>query len=407
MTNGIDPGAGARQQHEGASTNGAAAGAAASTGDGDPRAAASSGDVVFEVRGALGLITLNRPRALNALTHEMITDMQVALDAWATDDRIATVAIRGAGERGLCAGGDVTAVFQAFREGHGEAEAASFFLDEYRLDRATGRFPKPYVALMDGIVLGGGVGVSAHGSHRIVTERSRVGMPETGIGLFPDVGATWLLSHVPDGVGYLMALTGTPIGPGDAIRAGLADTFVPSERLEQLLERLETERADDAIAAVRAEAPAPELAIDTGCTRRLSEAPNVPAAIAVLEAEAASVAASEAVSNSASEASSSAARVAVETIATRSPTSLKVAFAAIRGAASLPDLESALVTEYRIVRRMTAAPEFAEGVRAQLIDKDRNPAWSPATLDEVDDDAIAALFAPHEGGDLTFAGPTE
>ncbi|GGA70605.1 putative enoyl-CoA hydratase [Pseudoclavibacter endophyticus] len=347
--------------------------------------------MLFEQRGGLGLVTLNRPRAINALSHDMVVTMHRGLAAWAADDRIHAVAIRGSGDRGLCAGGDVAELATLMRTDPtaAAAEAASFFRDEYRLDRAVARYPKPYVAVMDGIVLGGGVGVSAHGSHRVVTERSKVGMPETGIGLFPDVGGTWLLSRAPQGVGVLIALTGTPVGAGDAIRAGIADAFVPSERLDRLLKLLETRSADDALVEVRAEAPSAALESEAGWTQRLGEATNAATAIAMIEA--------------AADAGSDAAAGARDVIATRSPRSLAVSFEAIRRAADLPDLETALMQEYRLMLRMVAAPDFAEGVRAQLIDKDRNPSWTPATLAEVTADDVDAVFAPLADGDLTFA----
>lgn len=356
--------------------------------------------VRFERRGALGLMTLDRPRAINALTGDMIDALAEQLADWATDDGIATVAIRGAGDRGLCAGGDVAALARLLRDDPAAAEALvnDFFRREYRLNHAISRFPKPYVALMDGIVLGGGVGVSAHGSHRVVTERTRVGMPETSIGLFPDVGGTRLLAQAPDGVGVYMGLTGLPVGPGDAIRAGLADVFVPSDRLDELLTRLETATADDAIAALRTEAPAADLAVLAGCTRRLPDSATVVEAVAVLE----QVARGTEDGAGPSDGAAALAKEAIEAIALRSPTSLAVTFAAIARAAGHRDLAETLVMEYRLVRRLALAPEFAEGVRAQLIDKDRTPAWSPATLAEVDASASDALFASHPDGDLTF-----
>lgn len=364
--------------------------------------------VHFERRGALGLVTLDRPRVLNALTAEMIEAFTAQLTAWAVDDAIATVAVRGAGDRGLCAGGDVAGLVRALRDDRSGTEAmvADFFRLEYRLNHAVSSYPKPYVALMDGIVLGGGVGISAHGSHRVVTERSRVGMPETGIGLFPDVGGTHLLAHAPDGIGMLMGLTGTPVGPGDAIHAGFADVFVPSDRLDDLLERLETEHADEAIAAVRAEAPAAELAAVPGCTRRLLEAANVVDAVAALrevaDGRAATSAAGHGEPDEGVGREAALAREALETIAQRSPTSLAITFEAIRRAAEHPDLAATLVMDYRLICRLALSAEFAEGVRAQLIDKDRAPRWSPASLDEVDLDGVDALFAPLDGGDLTF-----
>lgn len=360
--------------------------------------------VLFEQRGALGLVTLNRPRAINALTVEMLRALREGLDAWLADETIRTVAIRGAGDRGLCAGGDVSALARAARDAEHAHEvdraAIDFFWDEYRLDEAIARAPKPYVALMDGIVLGGGVGVSAHGTHRVVTERSKVGMPEVGIGLFPDVGGTWLLGHAPHGIGMRMALTGVPVGPREAIEAGFADVLVPSTRLDELLARLETDDAD----AVLAEFAVPagdggDAAGDAGVAGggsapawqlRLDEAATLEEALAGIREAAAG-----------DDAEAASARETLATIETRSPTSLRVAFQAIRGAAAAPSLRDALQVEYRLARRMTAGHDFVEGVRAQLIDKDRSPRWSPATLDEVLDVDIQALFAPLPADDAT------
>lgn len=342
-------------------------------------------DVQFEQHGRLGVITLDRPRAINALTRDMIVAIHDRLDAWASDDSVGTVAIRGAGDRGLCGGGDVTKIAIAYREGTGDETAADFFRSEYRLDYAVATFPKPYVALMDGVVLGGGVGISAHGSHRVVTERSKIGMPETGIGFVPDVGGTWLLAHAPDGMGVVMGLAGTPVGPGDAVRAGFADAVVPTDRLGELLERLEREPAGDVVAALRVPTPEPEFSAEAGWTRQLPGAADVSAAIEIIRQAAGD--------------GSLVARDAVEAIATRSPMSLAVAFEAIRKAAT-SSLADALTTEYRLARRIAASHDFAEGVRAQLIDKDRNPRWNPATLADVDPAAVEAAFAPLEDGEL-------
>ncbi len=193
-------------------------------------------DVLLRTEGRAGFVTLNRPRALNALTHAMVLAVDEALTAWEHDPAVETVVIDGAGERGLCAGGDIRAIHDDARAG-GTASAA-FWRDEYRLNARIARYPKPYVALMDGIVMGGGVGISAHGSHRVVTERSRVAMPETGIGFVPDVGGTYLLGRAPGELGTHLALTGTPVGAADAILAGLADRYVPAAGLPALADDL-------------------------------------------------------------------------------------------------------------------------------------------------------------------------
>jgi len=339
--------------------------------------------LVVETRGRLGLITLDRPRALNALTHDMVIDLRDALRAWASDDRIAVVAIRGAGDRAFCAGGDIVAMRAAVMGGN-IAAASGFFFDEYRLNSLIARYPKPYVALMDGIVLGGGVGVSAHGSHRIVTERTRIGMPETGIGFTPDVGGSWLLSRGPGELGTHLALTGQMVGAADALVAGLADVFVDSERLDELLDALERcTEADDVDAVLDSLADA---AGDVGdapldlVQRELDAAYRGDDAAVILDRLRASAVPEL--------------QEAARTLAERSPSSLATTLAALRRAARLDSLDDALAQEYRVVLRLLDEPDFAEGVRAQLVDKDRQPRWQPPTLDDVDPDRVASFFAP-------------
>lgn len=333
-----------------------------------------------ETHGRLGLITLDRPRALNALTHDMVIGVRDALRAWASDDRIAVVAIRGAGDRAFCAGGDIVAMRQAVAEGTVSA-AAQFFFDEYRLNSLIARYPKPYVALMDGIVLGGGVGVSAHGSHRVVTERTRIGMPETGIGFTPDVGGSWLLSRGPGEAGTHLALTGQMVGAADAIAVGLADVSVPSDRLDELLNALErcTEADDvdavlDSLATDAGDAPLDHIQRELDAAYRGDD-------VAVILDRLRASAVPEL-------------QEAARTLAGRSPTSLVTTLAALRRAHRLDRLDEALDQEYRVVLRLLDEPDFAEGVRAQLVDKDRQPRWQPPTIDDVDPDRVASFFAP-------------
>lgn len=333
-----------------------------------------------EIRGHLGLITLNRPAALNALTHEMVIGIRDALRTWAGDDSIRVVAIRGAGDRAFCAGGDIVAMRARVVDGD-VAAAAGFFFDEYRLNSLVARYPKPYVALMDGIVLGGGVGVSAHGSHRVVTERTRIGMPETGIGFTPDVGGSWLLSRGPGELGTHLALTGAMVNGADAIAVGLADVMVGSDRLDELLDALErcTEAADvDAVIASLAE-PAGEATL----------AEHAAALDAVYGGDDAAV-----IFDRMRASDDPVVQEAARGLAGRSPTSLAVTLAALRRAARLASLDEALAQEFRVVVRLLDEPDFAEGVRAQLVDKDRQPRWVPPTLDDVDPDRVASFFAP-------------
>ncbi|MFE5502866.1 enoyl-CoA hydratase/isomerase family protein [Amycolatopsis japonica] len=330
-------------------------------------------DVQFLVESGIGRITLNRPRALNSLNHGMVLAMLDHLETWRADPGVRAVLIDGAGDRGLCAGGDIRAIYEDARAG-GTA-SLPFWADEYRLNLLISRYPKPYLALMDGLVMGGGVGVSAHGSHRIVTERSRVGMPETGIGFVPDVGGTYLLSRTPGELGTHIALTAGAISGADAIHCGLADHFVSSERIPDLLDALTSRPTDDALALIAEPAPPSALAADAAWIDHCYAADTVEGILARLHA------------------AGDAAATAAKEIEAKSPTALKVTLRALRSAAAMPDLETVLAQEYRISAHALSTAEFAEGIRAQIIDKDRAPKWSPATLSEVDDGIVDAYFS--------------
>jgi enoyl-CoA hydratase len=340
----------------------------------------SAEDILFERRGRLGFIRLNRPQALNALTLDMTRRLDRALKEWAADPDVALVAVRGAGERAFCAGGDVRALY---REGPGSPYTEIFYRDEYALNRNIFRFPKPYVALIDGIVMGGGVGISAHGSHRVVTERTVFAMPETGIGLFQDVGATWLLSRCPGETGIYLGLTGARIRAADLIALGLAEAMVPSGRLDALetaLPEMRTRGDVDALVGAHAADPgAPELAAHRATIDRCFAEPTVERILAALEAE-----------------GTEWARATAATLRTKSPTSLKVALQQLRLGRALPDFEAAMRLEFRLVQHFMAGGDFFEGVRAVVIDKDQRPRWSPARLEEVSEAAVAAYFAPLE-----------
>ncbi len=341
-----------------------------------------SEEIIVRKEGRLGHLLLNRPRALNALTRHMVGVVKDQLEAWREDDSVQTVLVSGAGERGLCAGGDVLSVRTSALEGRPE-EADEFFGTEYTMNSLISAFPKPYVAFMDGLVLGGGVGVSAHGSHRVVTERTRLGMPETGIGFFPDVGGTWLLSHTPSQFGLHLGLTGEHITGADAVALGLADHYVTSDRLDDLALALQSTPADEAIAAVAEQPPASEL---------WEHRPWIDQAYAQDTAEK--------IVTALQQHEDPAAQQAAETILSKSPTSVKVTVAAIRRARRLRSLQQALNTEYRITHHMMRGQDMPEGIRAQLVDKDRNPQWNPATLEEVSAETVDSYFAEPAGGDL-------
>lgn len=360
----------------------------APTGTTDHSDAGSGGaDVLFEQRGRLGVITLNRPRSVNALTSGMVDLLLRQLRTWAGDDRIAAVLVQGAGGRGLCAGGDIVAIYKDMLHGGAATGTgtAGFWQVEYRLNSLIARYPKPYVALMDGLVLGGGVGISAHGSLRVVTERTRMGMPETTIGFAPDVGGTYLLSRAPGETGTHAALTGAHLGAGDALFLGLADHFVQSQDLPRLAVALEDESPEDAVARFASEAPASVLA---------GQREWIDACYASDEAEDI-VARLRGWSGPGREEAAEAA----DTIESKSPTSVKVTLAALRRAAHLT-LDEVLAQEYRAGIRFLAGPDFREGIRAQVVDKDRNPQWKPATLAEVTPVQVERFFQLLEGGEL-------
>lgn len=358
-------------------------------------------DVICEARGGIGMITLNRPKALNALTLDMIRVMERQLRDWAGNDAVRAVVIRGAGDRAFCAGGDIRAMFEdgkAMREGRGEGRhLRAFFREEYRLNRLIKIFPKPYIALIDGIVMGGGVGVSIHGTHRVTTEKTLFAMPEVGIGLFPDVGSTFFLPRLPGYTGRYIGLTGARVQAGDLHYLTVGTGHVPSRSLDALVEDLAgadwtgtDERnalADKLIAGHKVSLPPPSLAQH----RDLIDLAFRHARVEEIMAELADFAA-----NGSAFAADTAA-----TMATMSPTSLKLTLAQLHRGASLT-FDEAMRLEYRMTRAVMNGHDVYEGIRAAVIDKDRSPAWNPTTLSAVDDAAIERHFA-HVGDDeLTF-----
>jgi enoyl-CoA hydratase len=347
-------------------------------------------DVLVRVSGSCGRITLNRPQALNALTLEMVIIMYTALMTWANDASIQFVLVDGAGERGLCAGGDIRAMYNAVVADRREL-ATDFFRNEYRLNYLISRYPKPYVVLMDGVVMGGGIGISAHASHRIVTERSELAMPETAIGFVPDVGGTHLLGTAPDELGTYLGLTGRRIRAGDAIFCGLADAMVPSGELLRLtrdLEKCDNRVAmDESIRAYTTEAPRGMTVEQRGWIRECFAAHTVEEIFVALAHHA-----------------DPQAKDALHDLEKKSPTSLKVTLAAFRNARRFKNLASCLQQEYRLAQACLRQHDFVEGVRAAIIDKDRNPRWRPDRLDVVTPEDVQEYFAESTVGnlDLTF-----
>ncbi|AGB25301.1 enoyl-CoA hydratase/carnithine racemase [Mycobacterium sp. JS623] len=344
---------------------------------------AENEDVLVTVENGLGLITLNRPKAINSLTHPMVTTMSKVLADWEQDDSVRAVVVDGAGERGLCAGGDIVVIYHSARADG--AEARQFWYDEYLLNAQIGRFNKPYIALMDGIVMGGGVGVSAHGSVRVVTDTTKMAMPEVGIGLIPDVGGTLILSRAPGRLGLHAALTGANFDGADAIALGFADHFVPHDKLSAFKDAIIADGIEAALAAYTQKPPPSQLLAQQDWIDRCYAGDTAEDIIAALRAHDTSPA---------GRIGGIAAVDAANLIASRSPIAVSVALEAIRRAAKLDTLEDVLRQEYRTSCGSSRSHDLVEGIRAQVIDKDRNPKWSPASLAAVTTADVEAYFAP-------------
>ena len=332
-------------------------------------------DIATRVDGGVGFVTLNRPKAINSLNQSMVDGLRAVLTAWEQDDAISAVVLSGAGERGLCAGGDVVAIYHSARADG--AEARRFWHDEYLMNGQIGRFPKKYVALMDGIVMGGGVGVGAHANTRVVTETSKVAMPEVGIGFIPDVGGAYLLSRAPGSLGLHVALTGAPFSGADAIALGFADHYVPHDKLDALRQAIAADGVESAIAAHAVEPPASQLAAQRDWIDDCYAGGTVADIVAALRGHDAGPA-----------------NDAANLIATRSPIALSVTLEAVRRAAKLDTLEDVLAQDYRVSSASLRSHDLVEGIRAQLVDKDRNPKWSPASLSQVSAADVETYFAP-------------
>ncbi len=340
-----------------------------------------TGEILFDRCGAAGLVTLNRPGALNAVTHAMVRALRAQLDAWANNDAITRVIVTAKGERAFSAGGDIRALYELGKAGK-HNEALQFWRDEYPLNATIKNFRKPYVALIDGIVMGGGVGVSVHGSHRVAGDRFSFAMPEVGIGFFPDVGATWFLPRMPGEIGTYCALTGERFGIGDGLAAGIATHRVPSARFDALIDGLSGTASVDAVLAAFAEpVDAGPILQRKAAIDRLFEGDRVEDILAALDREAAS----------GSGDAGWAAKTAT-TIRAKSPLSLKLALAQVRRGGAL-DFEACMRTEFRIVSRVIHGHDFYEGVRAVIVDKDNAPRWRPATLAEASDAEVERHFA--------------
>ena len=357
-------------------------------------------EILFEQRGRLGLITLNKPETLNALTYTMVKAMDAKLDEWAEDDSIGVVAIQGAGDKAFAAGGDIRWLYDTGQGGKTGERNFQFFADEYRLNTKIKRYPKPYVGIMDGIVMGGGVGVSVHGSHRFVTERTMFAMPETGIGLFPDVGATYFLSRMENSVGMLCGLTGIRFRGLDA-SFHLKAYPILSQDLERLLERLacSTDSVMDLGKEDLNSFEPVQTARDSEAFRQFQKIgegiPEINRAFGLDSVEAIIATLEHMETPFATE--------QLTAIAGKSPTSTRIAFRQIREGANL-SFEDCMRLEYRLARYCMTHPDFYEGVRAVILDKDNAPRWSPATLEEATDDIVAEAFAPLGDQELQLPG---
>jgi enoyl-CoA hydratase len=350
----------------------------------------SDGDLIVRREGSAGVIRLNRPKAINAMTLEMSLGIDAALDRFETDPAVAVVILEGAGERGLCAGGDIRGLYDSSRAGGDLGKI--FWRQEYIMNARIAKFPKPYVAFMDGLVMGGGVGLSAHARHRVVTERTKLAMPEVGLGFFPDVGGTWLLSRAPGEIGTYFGLTGQAMNGPDAIHAQFADAVVPSSRLPALREALagirpgtasgEVETLIDGFATGETAGPVAAMQADVNRWFSHDRMEDIFAALG----------------RDGSELAQSTLRALNE----KSPRGMVVTLKLLRLARLSSSLEECLVREYRAALEVFRSDDFREGVRAAVIDKDRNPKWSPSRVEDVTPGMLAPYFAEIGADELVF-----
>jgi enoyl-CoA hydratase len=347
------------------------------------------GDVLVRQRGALRRLTLNRPEALNALTLDMAVTMTEYLRAWAEDGSVGSVLIDGAGERGLCAGGDLRALYDAAKSG--DPLPQNFWATEYRLDVLIARYRKPVIAIMDGVVMGGGVGLSAYAEHRVVTERSAIAMPEASIGYFPDVGVSYLLARAPGHVGSHLALTGERIGAADSIYCGLADIHILRDGLADIPSALA-----DCTTAQEVRARLERMSSPPAPGKLPTARPWIDTCYSADEVEEifARLGAS----------TGEAARAALETMQQMSPTGLKITLRNIRSALSFSKIEQSFQQDYRISLKCIAAHDFIEGIRSVIVDKDRKPAWRPDRLEDVTPDIVDEYFRAVGNLELKFDG---
>jgi enoyl-CoA hydratase len=351
----------------------------------------AEGDLIVRREGSAGIIRLNRPKAINAMTLEMSLGIDAALDRFEADPAVALVLLEGAGERGLCAGGDIRGLWESSKAGGDLGKV--FWRQEYIMNARIAKFPKPYVAFMDGLVMGGGVGLSAHGRHRVVTEKTKLAMPEVGLGFFPDVGGTWLLSRTPGEIGTYFGLTGQTMNGPDAIHARFADAVVPSGKWPALREALTKVRAGansadvktliDSFATSETAGPVAAMQAKIDAWFAYDRMQDI---VAALEAD-----------------GSELAQATLKTLSEKSPRGMVVTLKLLRLARTASSLEECLVREYRAALQVFASDDFREGVRAAVIDKDRNPKWSPPRIEDVTPEMVAPYFAEIGADELKFS----
>jgi len=347
-------------------------------------------DLIVRREGSAGIIRLNRPKALNAMTLEMSLGIDAALDQFEADPAVALVLLEGAGERGLCAGGDIRGLWESSKVGGDLGKV--FWRQEYVMNARIAKFPKPYVAFMDGLVMGGGVGLSAHSSHRVATERTKLAMPEVGLGFFPDVGGTWLLSHSPGELGTYFGLTGQTMNGPDAIHARFADAVVPSAKWPALRAALTKARAGATSNEVKTlidgfatgETAGPVAAMQATIDKWFAY-DRMQDIVAALQRD-----------------GSELAQATLKTLSEKSPRGMVVTLKLLRLARTAKSLEECLVREYRAALQVFASDDFREGVRAAVIDKDRNPKWSPPRIEDVTPEMVAPYFAEIGADELKF-----
>jgi enoyl-CoA hydratase len=350
----------------------------------------TEGDLIVRREGAAGIIRLNRPKAINAMTYEMSQGIDAALDHFETDPAVAVVILEGAGERGLCAGGDIRGLYESSKTSGDLGK--KFWRQEYIMNARIAKYPKPYVAFMDGLVMGGGVGLSGHARHRVVTEKTKLAMPEVGLGFFPDVGGTWLLSRSPGEIGAFFGLTGQTMNGPDAIFARFADAVAPSAKLPALRQALMAVRpgigsveVDKIIAGFSTgESAGPIAARKTSIDRWFAHDRM------------------QDIFDELARDDSEFAQSTLKTLNEKSPRGMVVTLKLLRWARNASSLEECLVREYRAALEVFRSDDFREGVRAAVIDKDRSPKWSPPRVEDVTPAMLDRYFAEIGPDELLF-----